>query len=341
MLVLFWFYYDGFLNEYNFTPKKEFHLIIKLIIFVLLKFNKLKQNLMKKYPFLILTFLIVNRTGFSQINILHEKIEKIVKSKRATVGVGVLNFENGDTLTFNGKGHFPMQSVFKFHLALAVLNQVDKRKFTLNQNIFVSKADLIPNLYSPMREKYPEGNVNLPLSEIIKFTVSQSDNSGCDLLFKLIGGTEIANKFIHKIGVKDVEILDPEVRIQNDWNLQYRNYSTPYAAVQLLQKFHKQPILSKSSQDFLYKIMVETSTGLNKIKGLLPKNAIVAHKTGFSGKNKEGLTGGTNDIGIITLPNGKQLAIAVFVSNSMEDEITNDKMIAEIALAVWDYYLGK
>ena len=224
---------------------------------------------------------------------------------------------------------------------MAVLNQVDKGKFTLNQNIFVSKADLIPNLYSPMREKYPEGNVNLPLSEIIKFTVSQSDNSGCDLLFKLIGGTEIANKFIHKIGVKDVEILDPEVRIQNDWNLQYRNYSTPYAAVQLLQKFHKQPILSKSSQDFLYKIMVETSTGLNKIKGLLPKKAIVAHKTGFSGKNKEGLTGGTNDIGIITLPNGKQFAIAIFVSNSMEDEITNDKMIAEIALAVWDYYLGK
>lgn len=296
---------------------------------------------MKKITMLILLFQFLFFGIFAQNSVLKEKIQQIVKSKRATVGVGILNFENGDTLTFNGDGHFPMQSVFKFHLALAVLNQVDQGKFTLNQNIFVSKADLLPNLYSPMREKYPEGNINLPLSEIIKFTVSQSDNSGCDLLFKLIGGTEIANKFIHKIGVKDVAILDPEVRIQNVWILQYRNYSTPFAAVQLLQKFHKQHILSKSSQDLLYKIMVETTTGPNKIKGLLPKNAIVAHKTGFSGKNKEGLTGGTNDIGIITLPNGKQFAIAIFVSNSMEDEMTNDKIIAEITLAVWNYYLGR
>jgi beta-lactamase class A len=296
---------------------------------------------MKKTTLLFLSFYLIFFSGYSQSNILKEKIAEILKSKRATVGVGIMNLENGDTLTLNGKRHFPMQSVFKFHLALAVLNQIDKGKFTLNQDIFVSKADMIPNLYSPMREKYPEGNINLPLSEILKYTVSQSDNSGCDRLFKLIGGTEKANKFIHKIGVKDVAILDPEVRIQNDWSLQYKNFSTPFDAVQLLQKFHKEHILSKSSQDFLYKIMVETTTGPNKIKGLLPLNAIVAHKTGFSGKNKEGLTGATNDIGIITLPNGKQFAIAVFVSDSLEDEKTNDKMIAEIALAAWDYYLGK
>jgi beta-lactamase class A len=294
---------------------------------------------MKKTNLLFLSFYLIFFSGYSQSNILKEKIAEIVKSKRAIVGVGIMNLENGDTLTLNGKRHFPMQSVFKFHLALAVLNQVDKGKITLNQDIFVSKADMIPNLYSPMREKYPEGNINLPLSEILKYTVSQSDNSGCDLLFKLIGGTEKANKFIHKIGVKDVAILDPEVRIQNDWSLQYRNYTTPFAAIQLLQKFHKDQILSKSSQDFLYKIMVETTTGPNKIKGLLPREAIVAHKTGFSGKNKEGLTGATNDIGIITLPNSKQFAIAVFVSDSMEDEKINDKMIAEIALAAWDYYL--
>jgi beta-lactamase class A len=293
---------------------------------------------MRKKTFLFLSFYLIIFSGYSQTNTLKEKITEIVKSKRATVGVGIMNLENGDTLTLNGNRHFPMQSVFKFHLALAVLNQIDKGKFTLNQDIFVSKADMIPNLYSPMREKYPEGNITLPLSEIIKYTVSQSDNSGCDLLFKLIGGPEKANKFIHKIGVKDVAILDPEVRIQNDWSLQYKNYSTPFAAVQLLHKFHKGNILSKTSQDFLYKIMVETTTGPNKIKGLLPQNTMVAHKTGFSGKNKDGLTGATNDIGIVTLPNGKQFAISIFVSDSMEDEKTNEKMIAEIALAAWDYY---
>jgi beta-lactamase class A len=295
---------------------------------------------MKKIAFIFTLLSLIIYSGFSQKSVLQNKINQIIKSKRANVGVGIMDFESVDTLTFNGKGHFPMQSVFKFHLALAVLNQVDKGNFTLNQDIFVSKADMIPNLYSPLREKYPEGNINLPLNEIIKYTVSQSDNVGCDRLFKLIGGTEKANKYIHNLGVKEVQILDTEARIQNDWSLQYKNYTTPFAAVQLLQKFHKDHILSKSSQDFLYKIMVETTTGPNKIKGLLPREAIVAHKTGFSGKNKEGLTGATNDIGIITLPNGKQFAIAVFVSDSIENEKTNDKMIAEIALAAWDYYLG-
>ena len=296
---------------------------------------------MKKTALLFLISLFNSFAGFTQKSVLQKKINQIVASKRATVGVGIMDFENEDTLTLNGKEHFPMQSVYKFHLALAILNLVDQRKLSLNQDIFVSKADMIPNLYSPIREKYPEGNVNLPLSEIIKYTVSQSDNVGCDRLFKLMGGTEKANKYIHKIGVKDVAILDPEARIQTDWSLQYKNYSTPFAAVQLLKKFHKENILSKNSQDFLYKIMVETTTGPTKIRGLLPREAIIAHKTGFSGKNKEGLTGATNDIGVVTLPNGKQFAIAVFVSDSMEDEKTNDKMIAEIALAAWDYYLGK
>lgn len=296
---------------------------------------------MKKITFLYLFFQLLLLNIFAQNTALRNKINQIVKSKNATVGVGIMDFKNGDTLTFNGKGHFPMQSVYKFHLALAVLNQVDKGKFILNQDIFISKADMIPNIYSTLREKYSQGNVNLPLSEIIKYTVSQSDNVGCDRLFKLIGGTEKANKYIQKLGVKEVQILDTEERIQNNWSLQYKNYSTPFSAVQLLKKFHKENILSKSSQDFLYEIMVETTTGPDKIKGLLPREAIIAHKTGFSGKNKEGLTAATNDIGIITLPNGKQFAIAIFVSDSMEDEKTNDKMIAEIALAAWDYYLGK
>jgi beta-lactamase class A len=181
----------------------------------------------------------------------------------------------------------------------------------------------------------------LPLSEIIKFTVSQSDNSGCDLLFKLIGGTEKANRYIHSLGIKDVAIKNPEAEIQADWSVQYKNWTTPSAATKLLEKFYKKNILSKNSYDFLWKTMVETTTGPNKLKGKLPKEAIVAHKTGYSGANKEGMVGATNDIGIVILPNGKKFAIALFVSDSMENEKANDGIMAEVAKVVWDYYLGE
>jgi beta-lactamase class A len=110
--------------------------------------------------------------------VLRDRINQILNSKRATVGVGILSFENGNTLIFNGNGCFPLQSIYIFYLVLAVSNQIYEAKLTLNQAIFVSKADMVSNLYSSMQEKYPEGNVNLPLSEIIKYTVSQSDNNG-------------------------------------------------------------------------------------------------------------------------------------------------------------------
>jgi beta-lactamase class A len=86
------------------------------------------------------------------------------------------------------------------------------------------------------------------------------------------------------------------------------------------------------------KVMLSTSTGLNKLVEQLPKNTPVARKTGASGKNDAGLTGAENEIAIITLPNGKHYAISVFVSNSMESDAVNCKMISDISKTVWDYF---
>lgn len=294
-----------------------------------------------KSLFILLFLQFLTSYSFSQLSSLRSKIEAITHDKKAKIGVSILDLNKGDTLTLNNSHHFPMQSVFKFHLALAVLNLVDKGKMALNQPIFVKKSDMLLNLYSPMREKYPEGNVTLPLREILQFTVSQSDNSGCDLLFRLIGGPEKANQYIHSLGIKEVAIKNPEVEIQADWGIQYKNWTTPSAATKLLESFYKKNILSKNSYDFLWKTMVETTTGPNKLKGKLPKEAIVAHKTGYSGANKDGLVGATNDIGIVILPNGKKFAIALFVSDSLEDEKTNDEIMAEVTKVVWDYYLGE
>ena len=67
----------------------------------------------------------------------------------------------------------------------------------------------------------------------------------------------------------------------------------------------------------------------------MPAGTAVAHKTGTSGTEK-GITAATNDIGIITLPDGRHLAIAVFVSDSPEDEATREGVIAKIAKAIWE-----
>ena len=271
---------------------------------------------------------------------LEKRMAEIVKSARAEVGVAVLNLKTNQLTTLNTDKHLPMQSVYKFHLALAVLHEIDKGKLSLEQKILVKKSDLLPNLWSPMREKYPEGNVELPLSEILKYTVSESDNVGCDLLFKLVGGPKIVNDYIHGLGIKDVAIANNEQEIQGNWSVQFSNWSTATAAVKLLQKFHAKKLLSKNTQTFLWETMSNTVTGPNKIKGMLPKGTLVAHKTGYSGA-KEGVVTATNDIGVVQLPNGDAFAIAVFVTNSQENEKTNDGLIAQISKAAWDYFLAQ
>ncbi|MGA7915229.1 MAG: hypothetical protein WCA00_08350, partial [Candidatus Acidiferrales bacterium] len=59
------------------------------------------------------------------------------------------------------------------------------------------------------------------------------------------------------------------------------------------------------------------------------------HKTGSSG-TRNGVAFATNDIGLITLPDGRRLAIAIFVTDSKADEATRDAVIARIAKAAYD-----
>jgi beta-lactamase class A len=288
---------------------------------------------------LILFFQLNIVFSYAQTEALKQQIENFTKTKKAEVGVSIVSIESKDTLFIGKNNHYPMQSVYKFHLALAVLNQVDKGKLALNQKILVKKSDLLPDLWSPMREKYPEGNIELPLSEILIFTVAQSDNSGCDILFRLVGGPKKVHKYIQKLGIKDISIKDPEALLQKDWKLQFNNWATPQSMTQLLVKFYKGNILSKNSYDFLWRTMVGTTTGPKRLKGLLPSDVIIAHKTGYSGANKEGVMAAVNDMGIITLPNGQHFAIAVFVTNTTESLETSERIIAEIAKMAWDYFI--
>lgn len=268
------------------------------------------------------------------------QIYQTIAHKKADVGVSVHGIDSKDTITVNGDKHYPMQSVFKFHIAMAVLNQVDKGKLSLSQKIHIKKSELLPDTWSPIRDAHPKGDVILPLSEIIKYTVAQSDNNGCDILMRLIGGPKPINDYIHSLGIKDVAIKANEEEMHKEWDVQFLNWSTPKAVTDLLVKFYTKKVLSKESFNFLWKTMVETSTGTNRLKGQLPKGTVVGHKTGTSDTNKQGVTSAINDVGIVKLPNGKHYAIAVFVCNTRENEATNDKIISDISKLVWDYFIN-
>ena len=290
---------------------------------------------------ILILFIYSGAASFAQTDSVRIKIHQIIEQAKGKVGVAVINLKTNDTLTVRGNEYFPMQSVYKFPLALAVLDKVDKGELSLDKKIFVSKSDLLPDTWSPLRDKYPDGNVFLSLDEILSNTVSLSDNNGCDILFRLMGGTAIVDKYIHSLGIEDIDIAFTEEEMHKDWQVQYKNRSTPLAMAELLYKFYYEDFLSKSSKDYLWRIMAATSTGPKRIKGLLPEGTVVAHKTGSSGEDENGIAAATNDAGIVQLDDGSGFVIVVFVSDATADEETRDKVIAQIAGTVYNAFILK
>lgn len=293
---------------------------------------------MKYIIFLFCTLFFVSCATNSQNEELRKSISEIIKDKQATVGVALI-VDGKDTLTVNNDFHYPTQSTYKFHLALTVLDYMHRNNVPLEHKIFIKKEDLLPDTHSPIRDKFPDGDVELSLAEIFRYTVSLSDNNGCDILFRFVGGTEAVDKYIRGLGFEEFAIAATEEEMHGPWEVQYTNWSTPYTAACVLETFRTKDILPTEFRKFLWQTMVETPTGINKIKALLPEGTVIAHKTGSSFRNSDGLNAAENDIAIIQLPDGRQYSLVVFVADSMEDSDTNCKIIADISKAVYDYLI--
>lgn len=284
-------------------------------------------------------FVLTIYTAFSQQNLRTEIIE-IIKPLEADIGIAIKHLEKGDTLSLNGSGQFPTQSVYKFHLALAVMDRVDKGKLSLEQKVFIRKDEMRPNTVSPIARKYPDGNVSLTIRELLTYTVCQSDNNGCDVLFRLVGGPGVVNSFIKDHGITDISFLYTENEMQKGWHRQFENWITPKAAVQTLDLFYQGKILSKASTAFLKELLETTTTGPKRIKGMLPPGTVVAHRTGMGSLNEEGVLGAINNIGVVTLPDGRHFAIAFFMTRTKEPIPKLEEAMARISKLVYDYFAG-
>lgn len=295
---------------------------------------------MKKLILIYSLSLLSLHTFAQNIDKLRTELNQIISTKNATVGISLKGIGNKDTLSINGNMNMPMMSVFKFHIALAVLNEVDNGKLALNQKVFIKKEDLKEGTWSPIREEFPNGNMDLTIDQLLRYTASHSDNNGCDILLELIGGTETVQKFINKNGIKDFNIKVNEDQMRN-WENLYNNTTTPIATTQLLDKFYKGKVLKKATTKYLYQVMVECSRGITWMKAGLPEGTELAHRTGISGTNEKNLRVAMNDIGIVKLPNGKHFILSVYLKNITEPREDTEKIIADITKATWNYFIKK
>lgn len=268
---------------------------------------------------------------------IREQLQNYIKPYKAEVGIGIKIAETNDTIFINNSIHFPMMSVYKFHLALYILNEIDKGHLELNQKVVFQSSDLFSSS-GPLVEKYPNKKGEVIIKDLLNYVISYSDNNSCDLLFKLINGPKNVEYFLYSLREFEVSIKWTEKQKHKKRSRIYDNWTTPRAMVKLLDDLQNRVILEEESRSLIMRFMIENYTGGMRLKSKLPSLATVAHKTGTSDINKKGVFEAINDVGIIDLNNGSHLIISVFVKDSKETFETNEKIIADIAKIAYDYY---
>ena len=276
---------------------------------------------------------------FARQTQLETQLKEAIKGKKAEIGIAVI-IDGKDTVTVNNDIHYPLMSVFKFHQALALADYMGKQKQSLETRLPIKKSDLKPDTYSPLRDKYPQGEIEMSIADLLKYTLQQSDNNACDILFDYQGGPDAVNKYIHSLGIRECAIAGTETAMHEDLNLCYENWTTPLAAAELVEIFRKKPLFPNVYKDFIFQTMVECQTGQDRLGApLLDKKVTVGHKTGTGDLNAKGQQIGCNDIGFVLLLGGRTYSIAVFVKDSEENNQANSKIIANISRIVYEYIM--
>ena len=257
----------------------------------------------------------------------------IADKKDAHIGIAVI--VNGrDTVEVNGRRDFPMLSVYKFPQARAVADYCVCNGIAVSDTIAVKAGDLKENTWSPMRDRYGIRDVRLPLSEILEYSLSQSDNNACDILFGIIGGPAVADSLMKTLGYGDIVIASTEDEMHQDLNLCYRNTSTPVKMAALFDRFYRQEMYRDSPlHETIASIMLTCKTGLNRLPAPLTacNNIRLGHKTGTGDKNAQDRIIAVNDAGYVFLSDTFGYSIAVFISDSAYDMEQTERIIGDIS----------
>lgn len=278
---------------------------------------------------------------------LQTEVAAIARDARGTVSAACLLPGTALNCDLHPHNHPPMQSMFKYPLALTVLHLAEEGKLlpgqkpgelmdaTLDRAVRFLPEDRIPHTYSPLQDRYPEANVDVSLRELIQLAAGESDNAATEVLLRIIGGPAVVQAYLRSLGLAGFQLQDGEKGLNRDPKAQYRNWMEPAAAVQLLQRLAADPPLSPAANAFLVRTLTASKTGPNRLRAGLPPGTPLAHKTGTSGEQGD-VAPATNDIGLVTLPDGRKLAVAVFVTDSRADEATRDRVIARIGRATYE-----
>src|SRR5580658_11149822 len=211
-----------------------------------------------------IAFFLFSSSIFAQ-RALQQQVRDIAAEGHGKVSVACSLPDSTLNCDLDPHAHPPMQSVFKFPLAVTALHLVEQGKFSLDQPIrFLPSDRILPHTHSPLQDKYPEANVDVPLRELLRLEISESDNVAADIVLRAIGGPTIVDSYMEAIGVSGFHLEDGEDGLARDVSVQYRNWFEPTGAVQLLRRISDNSPLTPEHTRMLLAWMQDATMGVRR-----------------------------------------------------------------------------
>lgn len=273
---------------------------------------------------------------------LQQQLEQYAATKDARIGVAVI-INGRDTVSVNGELDFPMMSVFKFPLALAVAQWADAHAVAIDSVVTFSPSLLMPDTYSPMLKKYGPALDRISLRELLEWSLMESDNNAADVLLDRVGGPDSAIARLKEVaGTLPITIGASERDMHADQAASNLNCSTPLAMAALFDRFDQQTKHSSKTFSEIAVMLEGCRTGADRLAvPLQGSDAVIGHKTGTGFETANGGISAINDCGYVHLPDGTRYAIAVFVANSPYGADETAKIIADISEIVLNALTNK
>lgn len=279
-----------------------------------------------------------NRNSQSSEMSLQEELYEFIDSVPGTVGVAFVS--DGDTVTVNNGVHYPMMSVFKMHEALAVADKLEKQGVSLDTLLSINRVDLDLDTWSPMLKEYTAERFTVPVSKLLEYAVTKSDNNASNLLFRHIVSPIETDAYIRSIA-KDTtfRIQYSEAEMKANHVLSYSNYTSPLSAALLIKQVMEEPIVGKNYQDSICQYLSTVTTGQDRLGSVAEGSDIMifAHKTGSGYRNEAGELIAHNDVGYFRLKDGRSYALAVLIRDFAGTEAEASAIIADISRRVYRY----
>ena len=321
---------------------------------------------------IVLVTAAVQLGGIADREKLLTDLNRLAAGTSGRVGICVLEERGGEALCVQGDERFQLQSVMKLVVSAAVFDAVDGRRLRLDDVITVRPEDASPGPQDFANIVRERGSYQATVEQLVARSIIDSDSTSIDVLIEKLGGIVAVQEFLRRKAIEGISVDRDERRLQSEsvglgWRPEYaaddvferavaalpeaardraardyladtRDTATPLGMARFLRALTAGALLAPDSTEKLIAIMGRTATGVDRLKAGLPAGWALAHKTG-TGRTWKGIVSATNDVGIVTAPDGGKIAVAVFINGASSAPADQAAIIAGVSRLVAGAYL--